>query len=391
MSASSRLGGIDFWRGIALIAILVDHIPGNLLEFLTPRNFGLSDGAEAFVFLSGLSVGLTYAPRAVRSGLAPVALACARRALKLYGVHIATTVAGLAIFALAAHFSGLDALIAVHGRALVLKRPTLGVLGLALMSHQVGYFNILPLYVGLMLWAPAAVALALPSPHLALAASAALYVAARAFGLNLPNWPEPGGWFFNPFAWQLLFTLGVVAANIARSGGPRRSVALVGLSLVAVVGAPIVVTEGFGLARGLRDLVSAHIDLGKQDLGLARLLHFGALAYLVAITPALGRLSSARFGLALQRLGRHSLPVFAVGSVFAALGQALMGVAAAFTPGLVVSAFGIAYTVVGVFVLFALARRLDCQEPLIPVAAVSAALRERWRAQPSPRRSLLAR
>ena len=47
-----------------LIAILIDHIPGNPLENWTPRNFGLSDSAEAFVFLSGLSVGLIYVPSA---------------------------------------------------------------------------------------------------------------------------------------------------------------------------------------------------------------------------------------------------------------------------------------------------------------------------------------
>ena len=52
MAKSSRVGAIDFWRGLVLIAILVDHIPGNGLEYATPRNFGLSDSAEGFIFLS---------------------------------------------------------------------------------------------------------------------------------------------------------------------------------------------------------------------------------------------------------------------------------------------------------------------------------------------------
>ena len=30
---ANRVGSIDFWRGAVLIAILVDHIPGNMLEF----------------------------------------------------------------------------------------------------------------------------------------------------------------------------------------------------------------------------------------------------------------------------------------------------------------------------------------------------------------------
>ena len=103
---ANRIRDIDFWRGAVLIAILIDHIPGNPLENWTPRNFGLSDSAEAFVFLSGLSVGLIYLPRAYKYGLEPVAGGCLKRALKLYGVHIALTVAALVVFGAAYWASG---------------------------------------------------------------------------------------------------------------------------------------------------------------------------------------------------------------------------------------------------------------------------------------------
>ena len=73
MTTANRVRAIDFWRGAVLIVILVDHIPGNPLEHFTPRNFGLSDSAEAFVFLSGLSVGLIYLPRACKYGFAAAA------------------------------------------------------------------------------------------------------------------------------------------------------------------------------------------------------------------------------------------------------------------------------------------------------------------------------
>jgi hypothetical protein len=116
---SNRIRDIDFWRGAVLIAILIDHIPGNPLENWTPRNFGLSDSAEAFVFLSGLSVGLIYLPRAFKYGLEPVAGGCLKRALKLYGVHIALTVAALAVFGAAYWASGVPDLVQAHGRAFV--------------------------------------------------------------------------------------------------------------------------------------------------------------------------------------------------------------------------------------------------------------------------------
>jgi hypothetical protein len=198
MINTARVGGIDFWRGAVLIGILVDHIPGNVLESLTPRNFGLSDSSEAFVFLSGLSVGIVYLPRARKHGLLAVARGCFQRALKLYGVHVALTFAAVVVFACAWRLSGVDDLIAAHGRSLVLDSPAEGLAGIALMSHQLGYFNILPLYIVLMLWAPLTLAIAMRSPSLALATSAGVYALSRMLDLDLPNWPQAGGWFFNP-------------------------------------------------------------------------------------------------------------------------------------------------------------------------------------------------
>ena len=136
MTTVNRVHDIDFWRGAVLIVILVDHIPGKPLEHLTSRNFGLSDSAEAFVFLSGLSVGLIYLPRAHKYGFAAAACACLKRALKIYGVHIALTLAALVVFAAAYWLSGVTDLIEAHGRSFVFGSPADGLLGLALLSHQ---------------------------------------------------------------------------------------------------------------------------------------------------------------------------------------------------------------------------------------------------------------
>jgi hypothetical protein len=366
MANAKRVGSIDFWRGSVLIAILLDHIPGNLLESFTPRNFGLSDSSEAFVFLSGVSVGMVYLPRARKHGFAAVALGCLKRALKLYGVHIALTAAALAIFALAFWVSGVEDLIEAHGRSFVFGSPLTGLTGVAVLSHQLGYFNILPLYVVLMLWAPLALALAMRSAALALVSSVATYAASRAFGLHLPSWPEPGGWFFNPLAWQLAFTIGLVCAVVWRNGPPRATAGLVIASVVTLVLSALATTSGAGLAPGLRDAASAHLDLAKQDLGLARLAHFAALAYLVAIAPGLARLIDGRAGQAVQSLGRNGLSIFAAGSVFAALGQAALGAAAPYTSVGVEHLAGLAYTLAGVAALFAIARWIECRNTSAP-------------------------
>ena len=362
---ANRIRDIDFWRGAVLIVILVDHIPGNPLEHLTPRNFGLSDSAEAFVFLSGLSVGLIYMPRAYKYGLEPVAGACLKRALRIYGVHIALTVAALLVFGAAFWLSGIADLIEAHGRSYVFGSPSSGLLGLALMSLQLGYFNILPLYVVLMLWAPVALILARRDPLLALVVSAGLYAAARVFGLNLPNWPEAGGWFFNPIAWQLVFTLGLVAAVLWRDSPPRPTPWLLTLSVATVAGAALIVTNNAGLAPGLRDAATAHLDLAKQDLGLARLVHFIALAYLIATAPSFARFIApvirGAFGNAVQSLGRNSLPVFAAGSLLSACGQAALAATSPHASKGIEQFAGLAYTVAAIAALFAVAHWIECR------------------------------
>ena len=361
MANAKRVGSIDFWRGGVLIAIVVDHIPGNVLEFFTPRNFGLSDSSEAFVFISGVSVGMVYLPRARRHGLAAVARGCLQRALKLYGVHMALTAAALAIFACAFWLSGVEDLIEAHGRSFVFGSPLIGVPSLAALTLQLGYFNILPLYVVLMLWAPLALALAIRNSILALASSVAIYAASRGFGLHLPNWPEPGGWFFNPFAWQLAFTIGVVCAAIWRDGPPRATMGLVALSLATLIVAAVETTSGAGLAPGLRDTASAHLDVEKQDLGLARLAHFAALAYLVAIAPGLTRMIDGGPGRAVQSLGRNGLAIFAAGSLITTLGQAALGAAAPYSSVGVERLAGLTYTLAGVAALFVIARWIECR------------------------------
>jgi len=386
---ANRIRDIDFWRGAVLIAILIDHIPGNPLENWTPRNFGLSDSAEAFVFLSGLSVGLIYVPRAYKYGIEPVAGGCLKRALKLYGIHIALTLAALVVFGAAYWMSGVSDLIQAHGRSFVFGSPANGLLGLALLSHQLGYFNILPLYVVLMLWAPAALALALRGPVLALLVSVGLYAAARGFGLNLPNWPEPGGWFFNPIAWQLIFTLGLVSAILWRDGLPRPAPWLVALSAVTVAGAALIVTNEGGLAPGLRDTATAHLDVAKQDLGLARLIHFVALAYLIAAATTFGRFIApvvrGAFGNAVQSLGRNSLPVFAAGSVLSACGQAALAATSPHASAGIAQFAGLAYTVASIAVLFAVAHWIECRNARLSAASSVAqpAHSRGWRGAPA--------
>src|SRR5208283_5358740 len=154
MKQQNRLDGIDFWRGCVLCVIFIDHMPGSAFENLTPRNLGFSDAAEAFVFLSGVSIALAYGRRFSIGQRLQTLRGLARRELKLYGAHVGLSLAALTIFFAGAAWAGKPGLLEVHGRGLFVDNPGLGMLGLVSLGHQLGYFNILPLYIILIACAP---------------------------------------------------------------------------------------------------------------------------------------------------------------------------------------------------------------------------------------------
>jgi len=82
---------LDFFRGLALVMIFINHVPGNMMEGVTSKNFGFSDAAEAFVLMSGMSAGLAYSNIYVRDRIHAIARIL-RRASRLYSVHLLTTV-----------------------------------------------------------------------------------------------------------------------------------------------------------------------------------------------------------------------------------------------------------------------------------------------------------
>src|SRR3978361_2496453 len=53
---------LDLFRGMGLWMIFLDHIPHDVVAWLTLRNYGFSDAAEFFVFISGYLAGYIYGP-----------------------------------------------------------------------------------------------------------------------------------------------------------------------------------------------------------------------------------------------------------------------------------------------------------------------------------------
>src|SRR5207245_4642112 len=93
------------------------------------------------------------------------------------------------------------------------------------------------------------------------------------------------------------------------------------LAVVAI--AAVVRTDAFGYASGLWQHVHDMLDCGKTDLGVARLVHFLALAYIVYHSGLTGLMRRTRAFLPLCLMGRYGLPVFATGIVLSAMGEVI--------------------------------------------------------------------
>src|SRR5581483_1711050 len=51
---------LDLFRGLALWLIFLDHVPENILNWFTIRNYGFSDATEIFIFISGYTAAFVY-------------------------------------------------------------------------------------------------------------------------------------------------------------------------------------------------------------------------------------------------------------------------------------------------------------------------------------------
>lgn len=325
---------LDMFRGLALLMIFIDHAPGTLYENWTNRNWGFSDAAEAFVLMSGIAAGLAYSPQ---FKTAPYWQGIARmwgRARTLYFVHITTTVLALGIFAGAAIWFNITAPLSQNNVDVLFKQPLAFMVGIPLLTHQLGYFNILPLYLTFLLVAPVVIIAGRRYPWPTLIASVLLWMAAGEWRLNFPNYPTPGGWFFDPFSWQLIFVVGLLSGIGMRSGR-----ALVPFDPVLFWGAVLlVIFVGFwarfdALGGWGRDNLLAPLShwgfpayftwFDKTFLPLPRLLHALALAYALSSIPAVRRIAESAYARPLTLLGRHGLPVFAAGSVLDMLIQTI--------------------------------------------------------------------
>ena len=79
---------LDLFRGFANWAIFLGHIPDTVLSWFTTRNYGFSDGADLFVFISGYTATLVFGRMMVERGFLIGATRLMRRVWQLYVAHL---------------------------------------------------------------------------------------------------------------------------------------------------------------------------------------------------------------------------------------------------------------------------------------------------------------
>lgn len=316
---------VDFFRGLALIFIFIDHVPGNSLSYLTMHAFGLSDAAEAFVLIAGFAAALAYGNHLDRDGLASGYRRVGRRVGEIYAAQILLVAVCASLLALAARWFE-NPLYFEHVNLTPFSYDPFGAIWRSLLLYyQLGYINILPLYIVLLGIFPLMWRLLRWNAPFTLALSVAIWASAGWGGMNLPSWPEVYGWFFNPFAWQLLFTIGAFAAIKVREGASlSRSPWLIGLATAYVVfgflvAAPWLAIPVWHPPRLIPLEWLGH--LSKSNLSVLRVAHILSVAYLVAILVPMGArwLKSRAAGWVIH-CGRNGLDIFCLGTILSFVG-----------------------------------------------------------------------
>jgi len=275
---------IDLLRGFANWFLFLDHIPHNVVNLLTLRNFGFAGATDVFVFVAGYAATVFFGKMALDRGFVVTTTRIFRRTWQLYAAYVVLFVVYIDIIGnVAVQYATTDIIDEYNVTGLVDHPIRTLAHGLLLQANPLN-LDTLQLFVALMLVFPLMLWAMLRRPNVMLAASFTLYVAAHAFDWSLPAFPT-GTWYFNPFCWQFLSVLGAwFAVNGAKLTGwaqrqPWLRIAAgvyLGVTLIVTVAARVPAFAGF-LPNVGHDLLMAS---DKENLAFYRVVHLLALALL---------------------------------------------------------------------------------------------------------------
>ena len=344
---SPRLPELDFFRGLVLLFIVVDHIGGSILSRVTLHAYALCDAAEVFVFLGGFATATAYATLAGRHTEAAARDRFLRRSLEIYRAFLVTAGLMLLVSAVLIAFSIDAPNLTVDDLDNFIDAPLAALRDILLLRRQPYLASVLPMYALFALSVPLVLPLARRRPWWLLAGSLALWAAAPPVNAYLPA-VEDAQWNFNPLAWQLLFVLGVLARcqPVYRKISAHRAGWLVN-----------VLAFGIAMAAAYYKLFIEQTPLDgsfKQSLSWLRAGNFLAIAWLVANLIRLGWVRKLAQWLPwVGMIGRKGLLCFVAGAVISLVVDSLLYSA---TDGYLDIPLGLLADAAAVGTLFAVAR-----------------------------------
>jgi hypothetical protein len=310
---------LDFFRGVCLFIIFVAHMVGNPWADWIPAKFGFSDATEIFVFCSGMASAIAFGAAFRNHGFLIGSGRILYRIWQVYWAHISVFLVCLTIMlAVDRHLGGDDYLHGLMMQHFFNENAKAAIIGLMTLQFVPPYFDILPMYLVILVMVPVV---------MVLAGFGRAYVAAFVIGLwlisnfNLTHLPrEPWGddvWFFNPFAWQLIFFTGFAFMS-GWLPAPVYDRRLLWASIAVLVAcvpfdwAPLLTS--FQVLQDGREALAPVID--KTNFGILRFIHFLALAYVsyVAVGEG-GRLLKGPLVRVVSKVGQQSLGIFIAGLV----------------------------------------------------------------------------
>jgi hypothetical protein len=308
---------IDVCRGIALWFIFLDHVPNNIGSWLTLRNYGFSDTAEVFVFISGVTCALAYGRVRRCEGWSAVISRSLRRSWDIYAAFLLLTLA----CAIMVYLAGRDHLADESNTRILLEHPGATLAHAAILQYRPVNTDVLPIFVVYHLLFAPLLWLLLRVPNATLGASLLLYALVHVFDWTVPAWPN-NVWFFNPLAWQLLIVLGAWWVIEGKRFWPwvTSRTALVLAVLYLVFSLSIALSCSIKPLEALipQTLAELLYPLDKSNLDPLRLLHFFALAILaVWLVPRDWRGLTTPVMRGAIRCGENSLAIYCLGVLLA--------------------------------------------------------------------------
>jgi hypothetical protein len=340
---------LDFFRGLALVCIFIDHIPENYLTYFTLSAVGFFDAAEVFIFISGFTAALVYGRVLEARGAMLATVQVLRRAWQLYVAHIFLFVIFLAEVSYTVRTFNNPMYNEEMGVGDFLEHPHIAVVQAMLLQFQPTFLDILPLYIVMLLIFPVVLLCLRWHPMVALIPSALIYLEVQIFNVDMAAYPPGSVWTFNPLAWQLLFVLGAILGHAeSRLPGKARIIERAFWPALVIASAALVIRLTWTF-HNFWDWVPALFErqlwpVNKSNLSPIRLVSFFAVVVLVAhwVAPQ-ARLMRSTIARPLVLCGRHSLEIFCLSILLSASGHFLLSeINAGFTMQLGVNTVGIA-------------------------------------------------